>query len=180
VGKKNYHLFIALLFFVLAFSFWQCVANIVVMAVINANSYYSLVGSFYSLGYSSTYVFSYILLTLCTVCQGVFVVLVLQLLLLHHWLAKYDLTTYDYITYLRAKKEDPSLELDLKALSQSHKSKLVVDAKQVPEEIKIRGKEENKADIPLNVKDASRVSIFNKNPGSAEKERENVSFFARM
>lgn len=87
-------------------------------------SFYTNIESFYKI--SASEVFSYTLLSFCTFCEGACLIFVLHLLLLHRWLANNDLTTYDYILFLRQKDENPNSNLDIASVKFNRQSKTVV------------------------------------------------------
>jgi len=138
VGKKNYNLFIALLILVGLFSLIQVVANIIVLCTIHMDRYMDPMMTFYNANPSKIKQLSYTLLVICTVFQSVFIALIIQLLLLHYWLMQNDLTTYDYVIYLREKEANPDLDIDIFSIKNNRKSKIIKrvgedDQKEIPE-----------------------------------------------
>ncbi len=100
---------------------------------------------------------SYVFLSAAAATQFIFVLLDLQLLLLHRWLKKHDLTTYEYILFLRMKEENPNLKLDVENIRKNHKSKVLT-----------RVKEEN-SEVDMSREDASPVPPKNLQvPAAAE------------
>ncbi len=171
VGKSNYCLFVALLFLVGAFSVLQSVANIILLCTLHITQYKEKLQDFYNMGEGSTAGFAYTLLVICTVLQLVFIGLIGQLLLFHQWLVKYDLTTYDYVIYLREKEQNPDKEIDILSIRGSHKSKIIkkVEKPELPnfeQQLKDKKKDENSSVIALKKEDPHQLthdtSFFNK------------------
>lgn len=129
IGRKNYPLFLVLLLLVGIFSVLQCASNIIVIATLHFEEHRTLLSDFYNTSELSIQVTAYILLGLCTVLEITFTVFVLQLIFLHKWLIKHDLTTYDYIMYLREKARNPDKKIDIMSMKGKHKSKLIQKVK---------------------------------------------------
>jgi hypothetical protein len=52
-----------------------------------------------------------------------FMVFILQLVFLHQWLIKHNLTSFDYILYLREKAKNPNAKLE--NIKENYKSKVI-------------------------------------------------------
>lgn len=125
VGKSNYGLFIGLLLLVGVFSVLQCVANVLVVVTLHFEEHRSLLSDFYSTSKTNIQVAVYAILGICTLFEIAFIIFILQLLFLHQWLIKHDLTTYDYIMYLREKARNPDKQLDILSMKGNHKSRVI-------------------------------------------------------
>ena len=112
VGKKNYQFFIVLISLVGIFSLLQSIANIIVISTLHFKEHKDALVGFYNGNELAIQIICYIFCTICTLTQICFTVYVAQLLILHHWLNKNDLTTYEYILYLRRKIIYPNLQLN--------------------------------------------------------------------
>ena len=86
------------------------------------NNYKDLIMDFYSFTEISANTLCYTSLLISTGINGTFIILVLQLIFLHKWLCKYDLTTYEYIVYLR---ENSGGKIDFSKIRKNHKSKVI-------------------------------------------------------
>ncbi len=136
IGKKNYWMFVALLIVIFCFSLVQAAANVILLSTLHLSRYYDNLARFYSTGNNSIRGACYALLSICIVFEIVFMCFVGQLMIFHHWLAKYDLTTYDYVIYLREKMDNPGKELDFLNMRGKHKSRTVKRIKEEEEDNK--------------------------------------------
>eukprot|EP00826_Nyctotherus_ovalis_P062745 TRINITY_DN9131_c0_g1_i4.p1 TRINITY_DN9131_c0_g1~~TRINITY_DN9131_c0_g1_i4.p1 ORF type:complete len:431 (+),score=115.97 TRINITY_DN9131_c0_g1_i4:383-1675(+) len=125
VGKKNYGLFLGLLFLVGVFSLLQCVANVLVLVTLHFEEHRTLLSDFYNTSKTKMQIAVYAILGICTLLEIAFIIFILQLIFLHQWLIKHDLTTYDYIMYLREKARNPDKKLDILSMKGNHKSKII-------------------------------------------------------
>jgi len=115
-----------LLFWVLIICLYQLSIDLVTIVNISINEEkLKLIADFYNCPQSKIVVMSYIFLIFCTGTHCIFVILVLQLIFLHKWLAQHDITTYEYICFLRKKEENPDLELNFDEIRQKHESKVL-------------------------------------------------------
>jgi len=127
IGKRNYKFFIVLLILVILFSFIQVAANLIVISTLHSNQKKLHLANFYNSGETLMQIISYILLGVCTIIELCFGLYLVKLLFLHNWLYRHDLTTYDYILYLRKKAIDPKLKLDSVKIRSTHTSKIIND-----------------------------------------------------
>jgi hypothetical protein len=126
VGKKNYQLFIILICIVGVLSFVQLAANIIVIVTIHREEYKSQLKDFYNISTTQAYLLVYISLPICCALEIMLNTFVLQLIFLHYWLTKYDLTTYEYVTYQR---DHPHEKINPNKIRGKHNSKVVVKSK---------------------------------------------------
>ena len=125
IGRKNYGLFIALLVLVGLFCLLQAIADIILLSTLHVAEYRNVLIDFYNSDEDRVMVFGYVIVSICLAFQTMFIIFIIQLLLLHHWLCKYDLTTYDYVMYLREKELHPDKEIDIMSMKGGHKSKII-------------------------------------------------------
>lgn len=125
VGKANYPLFIALLIVVLVTCCYQSCVSIVVISTLHIYDYEEKLADFYSCDEDTITTVSYVLVAVVLASQLVFIGFIVELLCLHWWLNKHDLTTFEYILYLREKKDNPELSLRASDIKKSHKSKVI-------------------------------------------------------
>eukprot|EP00826_Nyctotherus_ovalis_P030516 TRINITY_DN2435_c0_g1_i4.p1 TRINITY_DN2435_c0_g1~~TRINITY_DN2435_c0_g1_i4.p1 ORF type:complete len:202 (-),score=23.10 TRINITY_DN2435_c0_g1_i4:921-1526(-) len=137
IGKKNYWLFIALIIIVGFFSLLQLACNVAIMVTINQEDYKSQLMDFYDISSTQVYLLVFITLGICCVLEIMFLLFILQLIFLHYWLSKHDVTTYEYVMY---KREHPNENIDLSKIRRSHKSKVITKVK--PKAVPIKGNEE--------------------------------------
>lgn len=142
VGKKNYYMFIALIIMVGSFSIIEIAANIIVMIMVTKDKYREQLTDFYNLTDSEIYLFVYIVLGICSMTELIFVIFILQLIFLHHWLSNHDLTTYEYIAY---KREHPNEKIDFNTIRGSHKSKVITKVDDIEKD---KYSTKNNSDIP--------------------------------
>lgn len=122
IGKANYNKFIYLLFTLAFYSIWHCISNIVALCILNNENYYVKALGFYN---ENNTTFCYIIISISTLFLIIIIGLDIQLLLLHQWLAKNELTTYEYVLYLRDKEQNPNLDIDIANYKPKHQSKVV-------------------------------------------------------
>lgn len=125
IGKRNYRPFIALVALVVVHSLIQIAGNIVVLSTLQSSEAKELLADFYNTTELAIQIPVYILLSVSTIVQLGFAVYFAKLLYLHYWLYKHDLTTYDYILYLRKKQVYPELKLDSMQIRSTHQSKVL-------------------------------------------------------
>eukprot|EP01022_Parablepharisma_sp_SALTPOND_P014857 TRINITY_DN2065_c0_g1_i1.p1 TRINITY_DN2065_c0_g1~~TRINITY_DN2065_c0_g1_i1.p1 ORF type:complete len:545 (-),score=27.56 TRINITY_DN2065_c0_g1_i1:3092-4726(-) len=118
---------------------------------------------------------AYVVLLVCALTQLLFVLLVLQLLMLHRWLRKHDLTTYEYILYLRKKEENPNLKLNVEDIRKSHKSKILSRIKDENGDKVMEKKESVVEDKPNNI----REDIERQSSGDSTKIKEKAKELKR-
>jgi len=115
------------------FSVLQCVANVIVLITLHWEENKVLLSDFYKASQFSIQVAVYVLLSICILLESAFIIFVLQLIFLHQWLIKHDLTTYDYILYLREKANNPNKKLDILQMKGNRKSKVIKKIEKDPE-----------------------------------------------
>ena len=130
IGKHNYKYFLALLFLVLALCLYQLGIDIAVVAVFHVYSFDTRMADFYSSLPHTMTIFGYVMVSISILSQLLFVILVVELLFLHRWLKSHELTTFEYIIFLREKADNPNLELDANFIRRMHKSKVVTRVNQ--------------------------------------------------
>jgi len=123
IGRRNYLFFLLLISFVGVFCLVQLAVNIITLTMINSKG--DLLADFYNTGTLKIKAISYILLSLCTVTQIALMIFVVQLWLLHCWLIRHDLTTYDYVIYMRKKRKNPNVNIKIEDIRRHHKSKVI-------------------------------------------------------
>jgi len=134
VGKRNYQLFLALILLVFFFSLFQVVVNGIVLGTIHKENYGKAVAEFYKTSRTTAHIITYTLGAICTCSAIAFGIFTLQLLILHRWLIKHNLTTNDYIRYLREKNTNPNSTLTIQDMVNQYKSNIV---KSIPKSNKI-------------------------------------------
>ena len=97
----------------------------IVILTIHKNDYKESVSEFYNIGTVKSQVLTYILCITCTLLELGFAVFSVQLLILHRWLAKNNLTTHDYIRYLREKKANPNSTITIQEIANEFTSRIV-------------------------------------------------------
>ncbi len=126
IGRHNYWMFVLLIFLVFLLCSLQFAVNVAVLSVIHWEVTSERVSEFYSLSSGSAKALVYSLVGFCTLAESCFIAFTAQLMLLHWWLYKHNLTTFDYVRYLRAKRENPAFELqDISREFESHVHKRV-------------------------------------------------------
>eukprot|EP00826_Nyctotherus_ovalis_P007232 TRINITY_DN11794_c0_g1_i2.p1 TRINITY_DN11794_c0_g1~~TRINITY_DN11794_c0_g1_i2.p1 ORF type:complete len:300 (-),score=1.37 TRINITY_DN11794_c0_g1_i2:642-1541(-) len=123
VGRKNYRLFLFLILFVGVFCLLQLASSSIALATLHTRSH--LLADFYNASELKMEILSYILLTICALTQIALTVFILQLGFLHCWLIKHDLTTYDYVIYIRKKKKYPNTKLRIEGVRKNYKSNVI-------------------------------------------------------
>ena len=122
---KNYRYFIALLIMVLIACLYQFVIGAILLATFHIYDYDEKLANFYNCDENTIMIVGYVLLSITITTQLLIVVYLIDLLLLHKWLNKVDLTTFEYITFLKEKITNPGLELNAKEIKKAHKSKII-------------------------------------------------------
>eukprot|EP00826_Nyctotherus_ovalis_P010576 TRINITY_DN12782_c0_g1_i2.p1 TRINITY_DN12782_c0_g1~~TRINITY_DN12782_c0_g1_i2.p1 ORF type:complete len:318 (-),score=36.27 TRINITY_DN12782_c0_g1_i2:617-1525(-) len=149
VGKANYPLFIALLIVTLVTCCYQSCISIVVISTLHVYDYEEKLADFYSCDEDTITTVSYVLVAVVLASQLVFIGFLIELLCLHWWLNKHDLTTFEYILYLREKKNNPELSLRASNIKKSHKSKVIKQLHELSPESSLdqRDSEERKTSV---------------------------------
>jgi hypothetical protein len=81
--------------------------------------------SFFHLAEHHTSVFCYAMLSVSTLAQALAVGLIVDLMILHRWLAQHNLTTYEYILYLEDREAKRMIELSAQAIRDCHPSSIL-------------------------------------------------------
>lgn len=134
IGRRNYRFFITLIALVFVFSLFQLAANGAVLGVVHREKHCGAVAEFYGMEKLPARILTYVLGGVCTVGALGFGVFTLKLLTLHRWLAKNDLTTNDYMRFLREKNLNPQTSITIHDIVDEYKSKIV---KPIPKSNKI-------------------------------------------
>ena len=99
---------------------------------------------FRSMDLYNSKVMAYIIVSICTLLEGLLIVFTIKLLLFHYWLHKTGITTYDYVIY---KRNNPNANFDPKKVDTEHKSKVFDN---IPDKSKIEISEYNKNCTTMN------------------------------
>jgi len=126
IGKQNYKQFITLIIIVGLFSLLQLIVNVIIMITISHKQYKTQLQDFYNISSSQAYLLVYTALGICSVLEIAFIIFIVQLIFLHYWLSKHDVTTYEYVSF---KRDHPNQPLDFEKMREGHKSKVVVKKK---------------------------------------------------
>jgi len=131
IGKRNYKQFITLLFFVFGLCLYQSCISIILIATFHFRNYDKQLSRFYKCEEEPMRITGYVFISLTLVSQLMLLIFLIDLLILHKWLNKENLTTFEYILYLREKEKNPELKLNHLEIKQSHISKVIqrVEAK---------------------------------------------------
>ncbi len=111
VGDRNYWMFVTLIILVFVFCCLQVAANLAILATMHTDDRSGLVEDFYMISPTSARILTYSFVGVSTAAQTAFAAFTFQLVLLHLWLHRHGMTTYDYVRYLRAKAENPRFDL---------------------------------------------------------------------
>ena len=141
-GRKNYKLFFSLTILVLIFSILQCGCNLLVILTLRFDEHIELLADFYNSSKFTMELATYILSGICLLIEFIFIIFILQLIFLHHWLIKHNFTTYDYVIYLREKKKNPEAKLNILDVRNTYKSNVIKEVNRNPEMIEIEIKEQ--------------------------------------
>lgn len=185
IGRKNYWHFIMLLFLVLAICLYQGAVDVAVIATLHSEERRERLADFYSSTEDTMATVAYVLIASCLLTQVLFALLVVQLLLLHRWLSVHEITTYEYILYLRQKDDNPELKLDVDEIRKRHKSKVLTrvikdepqlqeqhideDAKREPENAPALAQQKVPTQDP---KESSPRDFHRVDPGEEEKKND--------
>lgn len=105
-----------------------------VVLVLAKDEYAESFADFYNVGKSKGKVIAGVVIILAVLSQLVIIIMVTQLLLLHVWLYKHNLTTYDYTLYEREKENNPELNIEMEDARKFHKSKVIMRKNTVEED----------------------------------------------
>ena len=106
---------------------FQCVLSIIAFFFVIAKAKYGdLVADCYNINYGQAKVLAYLICIVTGISQLVITILIIQLLLLHSWLQKYNLTTYDYALYTRERELNPNLKLTIEDVRKYYVSKIIL------------------------------------------------------
>lgn len=138
--------------------------------MIQSEDYRVIVADFY---YSNNLFFPYILLGISSFFQAVIILYVIQLLLLHQWLSKNDLTTYEYIVYLREKEKHPEKDVTLDDYRASHKSSIIRRTDERREEEKAPPTQVKEGSLDMN-NDQVETARGNKSLGNVPEQSQGI------
>jgi hypothetical protein len=96
------------------------------MVTITHEEYKTPLQSFYNISTSQAYLLVYIVLGICSLLEVIFIAFIAQLILLHYWLSRHDVTTYEYMSF---KRDHPNEPLDFDKIREGHKSNVIVRKK---------------------------------------------------
>lgn len=89
----------------------QIALNITLLATLNWNTITRPLSNFYNQDEAGVKRIAYSTVSICTGLQLLFNGFTIQLLFLHRWLVNNNLTTFDYVRYLREKETNPNLQI---------------------------------------------------------------------
>ena len=108
---------------------YQSIISIVIISTLHNNDYDEKLADFYNVDADTMSLVAYIAISITLATQICIIIFLVDLIILHIWLYKHDLTTFEYITYLKEKKINPDLQLDFQNIKISHKSKVIKPTK---------------------------------------------------
>jgi len=95
------------------------------MCLIHEKEYSDALLTFYGSTETKVKIVVYIICPISSLCQIGIAIFTGQLLLLHKWLAANNLTTFDYVRYVREKAINPNSKLDIQDIIKEFKSKVI-------------------------------------------------------
>jgi len=144
IGKKNYRyclhssfrLFLFTLFWISLLCVYETIIAVISLAfVFTKDEYADRVADFYNINRTKSKALSGAIIILSSLSQLVTLIMALKLLLLHAWLKKHGLTTYDYTLYEREKENNPELNIEMQDARKMHKSKVIIEKNSIREEL---------------------------------------------
>lgn len=122
MGNRNYRMFVADVVAVLGMSLVQLAANIALLSTMHKEEFNKGLRDFYKIEESNAKAMGYALLSVCTVIVVVMIGFTVELLVLHYWLNKNGITTFDYIVYTR---NHPNEAVDVEKIRNMHASRVL-------------------------------------------------------